>query len=303
MFDYTKAAEFLKKCQVNDDSEIRGTVCPWVLNEGAPAREDLHDTLQAVYIWSREENIDTCRKNAEFALEYVKRKFDWFSKSEEPLKSYDAVYHVLAINQYLKHAEDEELRRIEEYSRKYLTEFFMNNPEHEAREYSNAYWKASLLFLALKFMGEDTAFLANWVRKDTKLVKPENEPVHRGRGYQHPHDFCSTFGTRLYAINLMLPDFDFSTLNEVIPDGFVSRSIDPTSFNAFVLYGLCSLIPDKEDYDRNKVESVKSEIFNTLEEKFVDGGIKRGDYVDLRESWSTFFVYFAELLREGKSIL
>ncbi|MEM3860052.1 MAG: hypothetical protein QW478_11735, partial [Candidatus Micrarchaeaceae archaeon] len=41
MFDYKLSSEFLKKCQVMYESDIKGNVSPWVLNEGIPAREDL----------------------------------------------------------------------------------------------------------------------------------------------------------------------------------------------------------------------------------------------------------------------
>ncbi len=303
MFDYRKSAEFLKKCQVEDESDIRGTVCPWVLNEGDEPREDLHDTLQAVYVWSRDENFDNCRENAEFALDYVKRRFEWFKSNSEPIKSYDAIFQVLALNQYLKKAEDDELSRIESYSRRYLVDYFKGNPKHDAREYSNTYWKAAILSIGLRYRGEDTRFLGHWVDSDTTLVKPENEPVHKGRGYMHPHDFCSTFGTRLYAINMLATDYDYSLLNDYLPDGFVKRSIDETSFNSFVLYGLCSIDESRNEVDFDKVQRVKDDIFRILEDRFVEGGTKRGDYVSLRESWSTFFVYYAELLRDGKQIL
>lgn len=303
MFDYSLSANFLKKCQVMDHSEIHGTVCPWVLGEGEPAREDLHDTLQAVYVWSRPENLDDSRENLELSIDYVKRKFDWYKTQDEPMKSYDSIYYILALKEYLKTHSDKELVEIEEYALNYLVEFFKKSPKHNSREYSNPYWKASILKLVLDASGKSADFLSEWLKEDLTLIKPEKEEVHHGKGYVHPHDFFSTFGTKLMAINLLLQDHDYARLAGVLPGGYVKRSIDETSFNASLLFGLCTLKRNDSSLDTDHVERVKEEIFNTLEGRFVEGGTRRGDYVKIRESWSTFFVYFAELLRDGEKII
>lgn len=303
MFDYSLSAEFLKKCQVKDNSEINGTVCPWELGAGEPAREDLHDTLEAVYIWSRPENVKTCKENIELALDYSKRKFEWFKNEPEPLKSYDAIYYVLAITEYFKNYKDVELQEILSYTKEYLIDFFKSGPQHNVREYSNPYWKAVVFYLALEKEGQDTSFIRNWLLQDLSLPDPEQEIVHRGPGYQHPHDFASSFGTKLMAINTILPEVDYASLDLKIPHGHVKRSIDETSFNATLLYGLCTLPESNPDIDSESVKSTIEDIFSVLESKFVEGGTRRGDYVKIRESWTTFFVYFAELLREKKSII
>ncbi|MEM3829499.1 MAG: hypothetical protein QXP36_09850 [Conexivisphaerales archaeon] len=284
------------------ESDIKGNVSPWVLNEGIPAREDLHDTLQAVYVWSRPENIDNSKVNLEAAVEFVKRRYEKYKLEPEPLKSYDSSFILLALHSYLKNNDDKVLEDIENYAKNYLSTYFRNGPAHNAREYSNPYWKATMLFLNLKDSGEDAQFLSSWLSKDISLPNPENEEVHKGPGYIYPHDFFSTFGTKLYAINTISPQLIPKNIEQLIPSGFITRSIDPTIFNASVLYGLCTLSNEMMALLNGKVQSAIESIFKVLESNFVEGGTKRGDYVNIRESFSTFFVYFAELLREKKEI-
>lgn len=298
MFDYRLSAQFLKKCLVTDEGEIKGTVCPWVLGEGDPPREDYHDTLEAIYIWSRPENIDWCGESIDLALGYIKNRFDWYSKQSEPLKSYDSSFLLLALSKYLETNNDRQLSDIMHYAEDYLVRFFKDSPAHNAREYSNPYWKAVLLKLYLDKTGADSAFLRDWLSQDTTSINPDMEEVHKGRGYMFPHDFFSTGGTKLMALNVIAPDLIESRVEEFIPEGYVKRNYDETSFNASVLFGLCTL--DKQDA---KVKEIESEIFSRLESRFVEGGTKRGDYTKLRESWSTFFVYFAELLRDKNDLL
>ncbi len=295
LFDYRESAEFLKKCQVLDNSEIDGTVCPWELNRGDPPREDLHDTLEALYIWTRTENRANSAFNIGRALEYVARKFEWYKGENEPLKSYDSIYYSLALHSYLSYAKDDSLAEIEKYAESYLVEYFKSGPKHNVREYSNPYLKAGILALVLKDKGERTDFLRTWLERDLSLPDPAKEEEHKGRGYQYPHDFVSTFGTKLFAMNLISHGTDSSDLSLLIPSGFIHRSIDEISYNSSLLFGLCTIDPTSFG-NTDRVNGPISAISNEIEKKFDGGGIKRGDYTRLRESWPTFFYYFAAIL-------
>lgn len=302
MFDYRSSVEFLMKCQATYDSDIKGTVSPWVLNEGDAAREDIHDTLQAIYIWSRPENIEYCGECLEMAIDYVKRSFARYRVQAEPIKSYDATYYILGLHNYLKRKNDKLLREIKRYAKNYLIQYFKEGPSHNGREYSNPYWKATVLYLMLTDKGENTRFIANWLQQDTTLVNPENEPDHMGRGYKYSHDFLSTFGTKLMAMNTILPDHRIESLEDLIPSGYTRRLVDEVPYNASVTFGLSTLNTHSDRALKLKVSSAGSEIFSVLESQVFEGGVKRGNYTQLRESWTTFFVYIAEMLREGKSI-
>ncbi|MGC8515753.1 MAG: hypothetical protein ACP5OC_06440 [Thermoplasmata archaeon] len=301
MFDYRESAEFLKKCQVIDGTDIEGTVCPWELGAGQPPREDLHDTLEALYIWTRQENIYSCAENVRLAIQYTKRKFQWYKEEEEPLKSYDSAYYLLALHSYLKFENNSDLKGIRDYAKTYLIEYFKSNPMHHLREYSNPYWKGGILAIVLDDEGENTKFLASWLGEDTLLQNPSDEGYHEGRGYQYPHDFVSEFGTKLMLMNLVVPEKVPKKLDESIPNGFVSRKIDEVSFNSSVLYGLCTLNSNtSSDFSKatKSIEKIKEEI----ESRIVGGGLKRGKYFPIRESWPTFFYYFSRLLCERKLI-
>lgn len=292
------SSDFLRRCQATYNSDIRGTVSPWVLNEDDAAREDIHDTLQAIYIWSRKENVDQSEDCLDMALDFVKRSFTRYKQQGEPIKSYDSAFHLLALHNYLKSHRDRYLQEIENYAKNYLVSYFKKQPPHDQREFSNPYWKASILYLVMKDNDESIGFIKEWVRKDLSLVKPENEPDHRGMGYKYSHDFFSTFGTKLFAFNLILPEFKPETVEPYLPDGFVNRTVDEVPFNASILFGLTTMrknLTRELDY---RIGEISREIFSNLENRVFEGGIKRGDYTQLREAWPTFFVYFAELLRE-----
>jgi len=294
MFDYRQSAEFLKRCQVNDGSEIEGTVCPWELNAGYSAREDLHDTLEAMYIWTRKENREYCKENIVLAIKYAKRKFQWYKEEDEPLKSYDSIYYLLALHNYLKFEEDAELTNIYSYAKDYLIRYFKANPIHHLREYSNPYWKASILGLVLNDEEENIEFLRKWLDNDRVLINPLLEKYHEGRGYQYPHDFLSEFGTKLLLMNLIIPERVDDNLNEAIPAGFVPRTIDEVSFNSSILYGLCTIkksLSENSSLILNTIQNIEREI----EGRMVKGGLKRGTYFPLNESWPTFFYYFARI--------
>jgi hypothetical protein len=295
LFDFRESAEFLKKCQVLDKSDIDGTVCPWELNKGDPPREDLHDTLEALYIWTRKENRASSALNIRRAIEYAVRKFEWYKGEDEPLKSYDSIYYSLALHSYLSYTRDDSLQEIEDYAERYLVEYFKGAPKHNAREYSNPYWKAGILALVLMDRGEDTEFLRKWLEGDLSLPDPSMEEEHKGRGYQYPHDFVSTFGTKLFAMNLLRKGNAIKGLSELIPSGFIHRPIDEISYNSSILYGLCTI--DQTSFrNHDSIREAISSISNEIERKFDGGGIKRGDYTRLRESWPTFFYYFAAIL-------
>lgn len=300
MFNFKSSAEFLTKCQVLDSSEISGTVCPWILNEGKPPREDFHDTLEAVYIWSRPENRELYSYNILKAMEYIERKYDWFKSEAEPLKSYDATYLLLALhgNPILK--EHRPFQVILDYAKQYMTQLFTQGPEHNQREYSNPYWKAFVLDIVLKDENQPADFLRDWLARDLSLQSPQMEVLHKGRGFEFNHDFLSTFGTKLLAINEIAPSASFSALRNIDLKGYVKREIDETSFNASVLFGLSSCPVDC--YGKLELDAAMIDIKEKLESKFESGGIKRGAYFPIRESWPTFFVYFAELITERKKI-
>ncbi len=302
MFDYISASEFLKSCQVTQDSSIKGTVCPWELNKGLEAREDLHDTLQALYLWSRPENIGKSWDNIALSTDYVKARINQLIHEKEPLKSYDSTFCILALHNLLNSTEDSELERIERYAEEYLVRYFHNKPKHNAREYSNPYWKASILYLVLKHKDIDTASLKEWLMEDTNLDKPENEPLHLGRGYQYHHDFFSEFGTKLMARNIILDGEGDEISERNLPDGYVMREYDETPFNSSITFGLSTLTNHFADNNSTKITAISESIFNELENQVFQGGIKRGKYFSIRESWPTFFLYFAEILRERKSV-
>ena len=300
MFNFKSSAEFLTKCQVLDNSEISGTVCPWVLNEGKPPREDFHDTLEAVYIWSRPENSELYSYNILKAMEYIERKYGWFMSEAEPLKSYDATYLLLALHRNPILKEYKQFQVILDYAKQYMTEFFTRGPEHNQREYSNPYWKAFILDMVLKDDNQPTGFLRGWLTGDLSLESPHLEGLHKGKGFEFNHDFFSTFGTKLLAINEIDPSLSYSALRNIDVKGYVKRELDETSFNASVLFGISSCPFDC--FGKLELDSVIFDIKEKLESKFESGGIKRGSYFPLRESWPTFFVYFAELIIERKKI-
>jgi hypothetical protein len=302
MFDYDKSAEFLTKCQVKD-SQIRGTVCPWVLNEGLPPREDLHDTLEAVYVWSRNEHFDKYRENIIEALEYVKKRFEWFKRETEPLKSYDAIYLLLASKNYLRSENSRELEMMRDYAEQYLTKYILDNPETDKREYSNSCWKAAIFHLSVSDDSKKRELVGHWLEKGLEFSSPNNEEKHLGMGYQYHHDFVSTFGTKLLVSSLAKPEIIPSNISEFYPTDFVYREIDPNSFNSSILTGLCALRNSRGDRQDDKLSLTIDKIKAKLEAQVVDGGIRRGDYFPVRESWSTFFLYFAELMCDGKEIL
>ncbi len=295
MLDVKESGKFLRKCQVLE-GEIAGTECPWELNMGMPPREDFHDTMQAIYVWSLNANFNDNRDYIQRAVEYLKSRKGFLMDEGEPLKSYDATCMILGVHMYLKQAEDRELASLEEYGIEYLSDYFTRGPVHNARDYSNPYLKAAILGYVLHDRGMSTEFLNSWLSTDTTLMKPEDEPSHIGPGYQYPHDFVSTFGSKLFALGVLSTDYDFESALPVLPDRFIIRQHDEVSFNATILLGVGAARWRTSGKLQNAFLRAAEPIRESLESRIEDGGLKRGNYFPIRESWPTFFATFAAIV-------
>lgn len=297
MLDVRESGRFLRLCQV-PEGEIAGTECPWELNMGMPPREDFHDTMQAIYVWSLSANFDENREYIERALSYLKSRRKFLMEEKEPMKSYDATCMLLGLHMYLKQEKDREIAGLERYAVEHLTNYFTNGdgPVHKARDYSNPYLRAGILGYVLRDLGESTAFLDGWLSRDTALVMAEEEPPHRGPGYQFPHDFVSTFGSKLFALGVVSRDYDFSSALSALPRGFVEREIDVVSFNSTILMGLGAAKWRTSGELRDSFVGAAVPIRENLESRIDGGGLKRGSYFPIRESWPTFFLTFATIV-------
>lgn len=299
MSDVRKAAQFLRKCQVIEEAEIAGTECPWELNAGMPPREDFHDTMQAIYIWSVDSNFADNRQYLDRAIRYLKSRRDFLMDEEEPMKSYDAACMILGIHMYLKHVEDAEVSELEDYAIRHLTSYFSGEgPAHNARDYSNPYLKAAMLGYVLRDKNQSLDFLDRWLSRDVSLSKPVLEPAHRGPGFQYPHDFVSTFGSKLFALGVASSSYDFSQAVPMLPPDFVPREHDEVSFNSTILLGLGAAASRTEGTLRDSFLKAASPISRNIEGRIVDGGLKRGNYFPIRESWPTFYFAFATIVLE-----
>lgn len=303
MVDIRDSARFLRNCQVLD-GDIAGTVCPWELNAGMPPREDFHDTMQALYVWSLPENFNENREPVEMAVRYMKKRRRIIMEEPEPMKSYDCACLLLGVHMYLRNVHDEDAGSLEEHSIDNLKEHFSCKaglPAHNAREYSNPYLKAAIFGCVLRERGEKTDFLEDWLKLDSELKSPESEPLHIGPGHQYPHDFVSTFGSKLWALSVISCDFDFKQAVSELPSGFIARQYDEVSFNSTVLFGLAGAISRTEGEVRNAFERASVPLRRELELRAENGGWKRGHYFPIRESWTTFYVTLADTLMEHKT--
>lgn len=301
MLESKLAADFLRLCQVTE-GDIAGTECPWELNAGMDPREDYHDTLEAVYIWSLPENISSNRKYIENALKYLRFRFEAFKGFKEPVKSYDAAYITFSLGEYRKNSGDRRFDDMIEYAEEYLTDYFTDQPGHNLRDYSNAYWKAGLFGNYLKSEGKDTGFIRKWLEQDLSLISPMVEVNNEGPGYMFHHDFASVYGTKLYAMGVLMEKLDLKGFEATIPTGFVKRRFDEVAFNSIVMTGLLSVIPLLSGGARQKAIVAVRNIEKEIDSRVEEGGLKRGgDYFHLRESWPTFFyAYASRLLMDAK---
>ncbi len=296
MLDVRNAARFLRLCQINT-GEIAGTECPWELNAGMEAREDYHDTLEALYVWSLPENI---KDNAEFisnALRYLRYRFNAFKESREPVKSYDAAYIVFSLGEYKKNSHDSSVNDMIEYAEKYLENYFIGTPDRNLRDYSNPYWKAGLYGRYLITSGKPINFLRKWVEEELDLISPLEEINNEGPGYMFHHDFISMYGAKLYAIGTLKANFDFDGFASTIPSGFTKRKFDEVAFNSIVMAGLVSILPQISGNVRENTMKAIKNIENEIDSMVEGGGLRRGgNYFHLRESWPTFFYTYASHL-------
>lgn len=299
MLNVKESALFLRKCQVLE-GEIAGTECPWELDAGMPPREDFHDTMQAIYVWSLKENFDDNSDYLDRAIAYMKSRRKFLEEEAEPMKSYDSTCLILGAHMYLSQHSDEEVSALEDYALDHLKSYFIRDggPAHNARDYSNPYLKAAILGYVLKDRQESTEFLDSWLSKDMNLQSAESEPAHRGPGYQYPHDFVSTFGSKLFALGVVSTTFDFSSAVALLPQGFTSREHDEISFNSTVLLGIGAAMRRTDGTVRSSYEKAASPIRAEIESRIDGGGLKRGNYFPIRESWPTFFATFADIIIE-----
>lgn len=296
MLDVRESAKFLRLCQVNT-GEIAGTECPWELNAGMEAREDYHDTLEALYVWSLPENINDNREFISNALRYIKYRFKVFQESIEPIKSYDAAYMVFSLGGYRKNSHDNSVNNMIQYAEKYLENYFIGKPDRNLRDYSNPYWKAGLYGTYLIMSGKPINFLRKWIEEDPYLISPLKEINNEGPGYMFHHDFISMYGAKLYAIGTLKANFDFDNFASTIPFGFTKRKFDEVAFNSIVMTGLVSILPQLSGSVReNTIKTIKN-IENEIDSRVEGGGLRRGgNYFHLRESWPTFFYTYASQL-------
>lgn len=302
MLNVRESALFLRKCQVLE-GEIAGTECPWELNAGKPPREDFHDTMQAIYVWSLNENFKENTDYLDRAISYMKSRRKFLEESGEPMKSYDSTCLILGAHMYLSQKKDEEVAALEDYAIEHLKSYFTSNggPAHNARDYSNPYLKAALLGYVLKDKNENIDFLDSWMSKDMTLQRAESEPNHIGPGYQFPHDFVSTFGSKLFALGVVSGEFDFDPVAEMLPQAFLPRDHDEVSFNSTILMGIGAAMRRTGGSVRSSFEKAAAPIRTEIESRIDGGGLKRGNYFPIRESWPTFFATFATIIldRDG----
>lgn len=296
MLQARDAAKFLQLCQVNE-GEIKGTVCPWELNAGMEPREDFHDTLEALYIWSLPENLD---KNMEYinrALGYLRFRFDKYKKSSEPIISYESAFILFSIGEYRKNTQDTSFDYMINFADNYLKNYFIKNPNHELRDYSNAYWKAGMLRNYLSTMEESFNIVDKWIIENFSLVNPSLEINNDGPGYMFHHDFMSTYGSKLYAIKDMINNIEIDNFLNTIPEGYTKRKYDEIVFNSTVMIGLLSIFPFVTSNIQKKIVTSIKEIQREIDSHVNQGGLTRGgNYFNIRESWPTFFYAYASKL-------
>ena len=295
-----RVAEFLTDCQILESREpILGTVCPWELNRSLPAREDYHDTLQALWVWEKYESLTgdhSFSENQEAGWRYVLRNQDRFLSPTSPEAlnpSYDSSYVLLATNCGTRLPS--ERRLLAERASGVLAESIKSNPDPRLREYFNPWWHVGNLADYGKKRNDRRclelaiAYAEEWLPR-MKFRPGFKEEDHSGPG---KHDFFSSHGLMIYAAcctdtTSLLP----TGLTDLLPDRFVARKNDENPWNASVCWGLGRLISvAPNECLLRSFESIMEVLFERARRN--RGVLARAEDFPERESWATFFWIFA----------
>jgi hypothetical protein len=297
-----RVAEFLTDCQILESRKpILGTVCPWELNRSLPAREDYHDTLQALWVWETYESLagdHSFSENQKAGWRYVLRNQDRFLSPTNPEAlnpDYDSCYVLLATN--CRSRLSSEMKLLAERASRVLAESIKSDPDPGLREYFNPWWHVSNLadygkkMKDRRCLGLARAYAEKWL--PCMNFKPGfKERYHSGPGR---HDFFASHGLMIYAACCtdtvsLLP----TGLMNMLPDSFVVRKNDENPWNASVCWGLGKLINVTAD---ERLSRSYESIMRVLNERVrkLGGGLARDKVFPERESWATFFWIFANL--------
>lgn len=297
-----RIAEFLTGCQILESQDrTLGTVCPWELNRSLPAREDYHDTLQALWVWEAYESLTddhSFRKNQEAGWQYVLRNQDRFLSPTSPEAwnlGYDSSYVLLATNRQGRLSSERKL--LAARASRVLAESVKSNPEPGLREYSNPWWHVSNLANYGKRMKDKRcleiarAYAEKWL-PSMKFRRGFREGYHSGPG---KHDFFSSHGLAIYAACCtdtvsLLP----TSLMDMLPDRFIARKNDENPWNASVCWGLGRLLSVTPN---ERLSRSYESIMRILDERAKKRGgvLARSEDFPAGESWAAFFWIFAGL--------
>jgi hypothetical protein len=297
-----RVAEFLTHCQISKSRDrILGTVCPWELNRSLPAREDYHDTLQALWVWETYESLTddhSFGKNQEAGWRYVLRNQDRFLSSASPeawSPCYDSSYVLLTTNCQSRLSFERKL--LAGRASRILAESIKSDPDPRLREYSNPWWHVSNLADYGKKRKDERclelaqAYAEKWLPR-MKFRPGFKEGYHSGPG---KHDFFSSHGLMIYAACCtdtmsLLP----TSLMDTLPDLFITRKNDENPWNASVCWGLGRLLGVTPN---ERLSRSYESIMRVLNEraKRRGGVLARAEDFPERESWAAFFWAFAGL--------
>ena len=295
-------AEFLTDCQILENREpIFGTVCPWELNRSLPAREDYHDTLQALWVWETYESLTddhSFRKNQEAGWRYVLRNQDRFLSPTSPEAlnpAYDSSYVLLATN--CRNRLSSEKKMLVERASRVLAESIRSDPDPRLREYFNPWWHVSNLADYGKKRNDRRCLKLAQTYAERWLPRMKFRPGFREGYHSGPgkHDFFASHGLMIYAATCTDTVFLLPTdLADLLPDSFVVRKNDENPWNASVCWGLGRLI--SVTHNEGLLRSYES-IMRVLNERARrrGGALARAEDFPERESWATFFWMFANL--------
>lgn len=298
------ASEFLTRCQLVDKGYglLSGTVSPWELGHpNFPPREDFHDTLQAIWVWTYHFLLtggSRFEDNIQKAWSYVDRNCKRFMPGNSQWELYDCSYYLMGQQISENVAPDAARRVLAQKCARRLAVHLKKLKAFDAREYLDPFWMAYALgrygsHLDNKFGKYATDFVERALSGGHFLTPFHSEPSHSGRG---EHDFFSSNATRIMALTLYpsgaVKKLLLQQLPPLLPRGFTRRLHDENAWNATVANALGRAYRLTHD---EAVLDVRNCILTELDKRMSpeSHALARSSDFEVAESWATFFYLHA----------
>ena len=304
---FSKASEFLVKCQVSEpfvvEGLLKGVVSPWEFSKGKPILEDFHDTLEASWVWTFYTMISDDKRflnNIGLAWLYVVSNWDRFIDKNA---IYDCTHVMFAGSLYEKAFKITKYRKLMDHCASIVADHIENRDNADGREYSDPWWAAAILAWYGKhvanprFLGIAKRFVNKFlVDSEVKFTRFEDEPKHIGPGN---HDFFSTNANKAIALIASYGDSELSrrllldNFLPIIPEGFISRHVDENAWNANVATAMALAYRVTRN---EKFRNIYVAILNELSNRDIsnEAALPRHPGFPVKESWVTFFWALAQ---------